>query len=133
MLVEVAKGETQSEANDLGVAIALLLLGASLSLFSLSLSRSFRSFADALGTAARLYDDDAILLDPSAPPPVGAPGPPRLSSVSPSLTSSLSLSRNAVSKERIRTRLQWILEVFPAVNPSRAVLNRVNDFAMSRR
>ncbi|GAA5945048.1 hypothetical protein JCM3775_004269 [Rhodotorula graminis] len=81
VLVEVVKGEMQSEANDLGVAVALLLL-------------------------ARLYDDDATLLDPSAPPP-------------------------SVSKERIRTRLQWILEVFPAVNPSRAVLNRVNDFAMS--
>ncbi|GAA5903324.1 hypothetical protein JCM8208_002274 [Rhodotorula glutinis] len=81
VLVEAAKCEAQSEANDLGVAIALLLL-------------------------ARLYEDDATLLDPSAPPP-------------------------AVSKERIRTRLQWILEVFPAVNPSRAVLNRVNDFAMS--
>ncbi|GJN92240.1 hypothetical protein Rhopal_005270-T1 [Rhodotorula paludigena] len=62
--VSVLAGEAQSEANDLGVAVALILL---------------------------------------------------------------------VSKDRIRTRLQWVLEAFPTVNPSRAVLNRVNEFAMSKR
>ncbi|GAA6056027.1 hypothetical protein JCM3770_002148 [Rhodotorula araucariae] len=81
VLVQVLKGEAQSEANDLGVAIALLLL-------------------------ARLYDDNATLLDPSIP-------------------------ALPVTKEHIRTRLQWVLEVFLTVNPSRAVLNRVNEFAMS--
>ncbi|BGP36497.1 tRNA A64-2'-O-ribosylphosphate transferase [Rhodotorula kratochvilovae] len=81
LLVQVQRGEAQSEANDLGVALVLLLL-------------------------ARLYTDEAVLLDASAPPP-------------------------PVSKDLIRTRLQWVLEVFPTVNPSRAVLNRVNEFAMS--
>ncbi|GAA5997372.1 tRNA A64-2'-O-ribosylphosphate transferase [Rhodotorula paludigena] len=81
--VSVLAGEAQSEANDLGVAVALILL-------------------------ARLYDEDGQLLDSAAPPPV-------------------------VSKDRIRIRLQWVLEAFPTVNPSRAVLNRVNEFAMSKR
>ncbi|CEQ38706.1 SPOSA6832_00140 [Sporobolomyces salmonicolor] len=62
--VTVARCESQSEANDLGVAVALILL---------------------------------------------------------------------VSKDFIRTRLQWILEAFPTVNPSRAVLNRVNEYIMPGR
>lgn len=39
----------------------------------------------------------------------------------------------AVSKEMIRNRLVWILEAFPRINPSRAVLVRVNEFLMSNR
>ncbi|GAA5878194.1 hypothetical protein JCM3774_005838 [Rhodotorula dairenensis] len=73
----------QSEANDLGVAVALILL-------------------------SRMYKDDAELLTPNDPVPTA-------------------------SKERIRTRLQWVLEEFPTVNPSRSVLNRVNEFLISKR
>ncbi|BGO96539.1 tRNA A64-2'-O-ribosylphosphate transferase [Rhodotorula toruloides] len=81
--ISVEKGEAQSEANDLGVAVSLILL-------------------------TRLYDDDGDLrqLDTPTPP---------------------------ITKDLIRTRLQWILEAFPTVNPSRAALNRVNDFLMSKR
>lgn len=43
------------------------------------------------------------------------------------------LSPATASKDRIRTRLQWILEEFPTVNPFRAVLNRVNEFLLSKR
>ncbi|KAL7340901.1 tRNA A64-2'-O-ribosylphosphate transferase [Rhodotorula toruloides] len=79
----VEKGEAQSEANDLGVAMSLILL-------------------------ARLYDDEGGLRQ------LNTPTPP-------------------ITKDLIRTRLQWILEAFPTVNPSRAALNRVNDFLMSKR
>ncbi|ORY69292.1 tRNA A64-2'-O-ribosylphosphate transferase [Leucosporidium creatinivorum] len=41
-------------------------------------------------------------------------------------------SAELVSKDLIRSRLQWILEVFPTFNPSRAVLNRTNEYLMSR-
>ncbi|GAA5957602.1 hypothetical protein JCM21900_000764, partial [Sporobolomyces salmonicolor] len=70
--VTVARCESQSEANDLGVAVALILL-------------------------VRLFDGNGQLLDA------------------------------AQGTNFIRTRLQWILEAFPTVNPSRAVLNRVNE------
>lgn len=40
---------------------------------------------------------------------------------------------STVSKDLIRSRLQWILEVFPTLNPARAVLNRANEHLMSRR
>lgn len=84
VLIQVAEqGEKQSEANDLGVAVALVLL-------------------------TRMYSDSAELLTPNDPIPIA-------------------------SKERIRTRLQWILEEFPTVNPSRSVLNRVNEFLISKR
>ncbi|KWU46929.1 initiator tRNA phosphoribosyl transferase [Rhodotorula sp. JG-1b] len=84
VLVQVAEeGEKQSEANDLGVAVALVLL-------------------------TRMYSDSAELLTPNDPTPTA-------------------------SKDRIRTRLQWILEEFPTVNPSRSVLNRVNEFLISKR
>ncbi|BGP21574.1 tRNA A64-2'-O-ribosylphosphate transferase [Rhodotorula toruloides] len=83
MCISVEQGEAQSEANDLGVAVSLVLL-------------------------TRLYNDDGNLRQPDAPAP-------------------------AITKDLIRTRLQWILEAFPTVNPSRAALNRVNDFLMSKR
>lgn len=38
---------------------------------------------------------------------------------------------DTVTKESVRTRLQWFLEVFPDINPSRAVLNRVNEYLMA--
>ncbi|BGP28754.1 tRNA A64-2'-O-ribosylphosphate transferase [Rhodotorula toruloides] len=81
--ISVEKGEAQSEANDLGVAVSLILL-------------------------TRLYDDDGDLRQ------VDTPTPP-------------------ITKDFIRTRLHWILEALPTVNPSRAALNRVNDFLMSKR
>ncbi|GAA5981442.1 hypothetical protein JCM10908_004110 [Rhodotorula pacifica] len=83
VLISVLEDEKQSEANDLGVAVALTLL-------------------------SRMYSDDAHLLIPNDPVP-------------------------PATKERIRTRLQWILEEFPTVNPSRSVLNRVNEFLISKR
>lgn len=84
--------------------------------------------------AARLYSDEAGLLSPNDPPPSGAPPPftsepLRLAD----LTSLFVPSRTPVTKDRIRTRLQWILEEFPTVNPSRSVLNRVNEFLISKR
>ncbi|GAA6015069.1 hypothetical protein JCM8202_004870 [Rhodotorula sphaerocarpa] len=83
VLVAVLEDGKQSEANDLGIAVALILF-------------------------SRLYSDEGELLSPNDPPA-------------------------AASKDRIRTRLQWILEEFPTVNPSRAVLNRVNEFLLSKR
>ncbi|GAA5844979.1 hypothetical protein JCM11251_003170 [Rhodosporidiobolus azoricus] len=74
---------SQSETNDLGVAIGLILL-------------------------VRLFDSSAALL------PAGAPTPP-------------------ITKDLIRSRLQWILEACPTINPSRASLNQVNTLLMSRR
>ncbi|GAA5924611.1 hypothetical protein JCM1841_003441 [Sporobolomyces salmonicolor] len=79
--VTVARCESQSEANDLGVAVALILL-------------------------VRLFDGNGQLLD---------------------------AAQGTISKDFIRTRLQWILEAFPTVNPSRAVLNRVNEYIMPGR
>ncbi|GAA6059869.1 hypothetical protein JCM10212_007074 [Sporobolomyces blumeae] len=81
VVISVRLSEAQSEANDLGVALALILL-------------------------VRFYDDAGALLD--APPAT-------------------------VSKDLIRSRLQWILEAFPTINPSRAVLNRVNEYMMRAR
>ncbi|GAA5923404.1 tRNA A64-2'-O-ribosylphosphate transferase [Sporobolomyces koalae] len=78
--VFVKPSDSQSEANDLGMAVALVLL-------------------------VRLYDNSYNLL---ANPPTN------------------------VSKDLIRSRLQWVLEAFPAINPSRAVLNRVNEFLMRK-
>ncbi|GAA5866393.1 hypothetical protein JCM1840_001300 [Sporobolomyces johnsonii] len=81
VVVTVAPSESQSEANDLGIAVALILL-------------------------VRLFDGEGQLLD--------AP-------------------QGTISKDFIRARLQWILEAFPTINPSRAVLNRVNEYIMPRR
>ncbi|GAA5969139.1 hypothetical protein JCM11641_007481 [Rhodosporidiobolus odoratus] len=83
--VAVLKNEegNQSEANDLGVAFALVLL-------------------------TRAFDANAALLSTDSPTP-------------------------AVTKDLIRGRLHWLLEVFPTVNPSRASLNKVNELLMSRR
>lgn len=97
----VEKGEAQSEANDLGVAMSLILLGKSLP------RPCDRNVTEGL-SAARLYDDEGGLRQ------LNTPTPP-------------------ITKDLIRTRLQWILEAFPTVNPSRAALNRVNDFLMSKR
>ncbi|GAA6006658.1 hypothetical protein JCM10207_005009 [Rhodosporidiobolus poonsookiae] len=82
--IAVARNEegSQSEANDLGVAVALILL-------------------------VRLFDAEAKLLPAELPAPTA-------------------------SKDLIRSRLQWILEAFPTVNPSRASLNKVNELLMSR-
>ncbi|GAA5842434.1 hypothetical protein JCM5353_006772 [Sporobolomyces roseus] len=80
VIVIVKPSGSQGEANDLGLAVALILL-------------------------VRLYDDSASLLD--SPP-------------------------TSVAKDLIRSRLQWILEAFPSINPSRAVLNRVNEFLMRK-
>ncbi|BGP12529.1 hypothetical protein JCM10213_007627 [Rhodosporidiobolus nylandii] len=82
--VAVLKNEEgwQSEANDLGVAVGLILL-------------------------VRHFDGDARLLSPESPP-------------------------QTVTKDLIRLRLQWILENFPTVNPSRASLNQVNSLLMSQ-
>ncbi|GAA6032014.1 hypothetical protein JCM8097_003388 [Rhodosporidiobolus ruineniae] len=83
-IAAVKSGEgKQSETNDLGAAVALILL-------------------------VRLFASSASLLPPSANQP-------------------------AVSKDLIRSRLQWILEAFPTVNPSRASLNQVNTLLMSKR
>ncbi|GAA5909073.1 tRNA A64-2'-O-ribosylphosphate transferase [Sporobolomyces salmoneus] len=80
VVILVRPSDTQSEANDLGVAVALILL-------------------------VRLYDNDGALL-PSLP--------------------------TSISKDLVRSRLQWILEAFPSINPSRAVLNRVNEYLIRR-
>ncbi|GAA5992732.1 hypothetical protein JCM5350_004294 [Sporobolomyces pararoseus] len=80
VVIYVRPSDSQSEADDLGIAITLILL-------------------------VRLYDDAGSLL--SAPP-------------------------SPISKDLIRLRLQWILEAFPSINPSRAVLNRVNEFLIRR-
>lgn len=80
--VSVSKSEAQSDANDLGVAVLLILL-------------------------VNNFDLDG---EPVAP---GATAPP-------------------ITKDAVRTRLQWFLEVFPDINPSRAVLNRVNEHLMAR-
>ncbi|KAF7294029.1 Initiator tRNA phosphoribosyl transferase [Mycena kentingensis (nom. inval.)] len=39
--------------------------------------------------------------------------------------------RQAVDKQRLRTRLEWIIASRPEANPSRATLKRVNEFLMS--
>jgi tRNA A64-2'-O-ribosylphosphate transferase len=39
----------------------------------------------------------------------------------------------AVSKNSVRTRLEWIIASRPQTNPSRAILKRVNDFLLSPR
>ncbi|KAM0755461.1 initiator tRNA phosphoribosyl transferase [Meredithblackwellia eburnea MCA 4105] len=75
------KSEQQGEANDLGVAVGLILL-------------------------VNNFDDSASLL------PIGQAGP-------------------KVTKDLIRTRLQWFLETCPTINPSRASLNRVNEYLMA--
>ncbi|GAA6011828.1 hypothetical protein JCM11491_000764 [Sporobolomyces phaffii] len=80
IVINVNPSESQSEANDLGIALALILL-------------------------VRLYDDGSSLR--ASPPP-------------------------SISKDIVRSRLQWILEAFPSINPSRAVLNRVNEFLIKK-
>ncbi|KAI0028827.1 tRNA A64-2'-O-ribosylphosphate transferase [Vararia minispora EC-137] len=42
------------------------------------------------------------------------------------------LRPNGATKQSIRTRLQWIIASRPVANPSRATLQRVNDFILSR-
>ena len=37
----------------------------------------------------------------------------------------------AVTKDSIRKRLQWVLECRPGANPSRTTLKRVNEFLLS--
>ena len=39
----------------------------------------------------------------------------------------------AVSKNSVRTRLEWVIASRPQTNPSRAILKRVNDFLLSSR
>jgi tRNA A64-2'-O-ribosylphosphate transferase len=39
----------------------------------------------------------------------------------------------AAGKSSVRTRLEWIIASRPEVNPTRAVLKRVNDFLLSPR
>jgi tRNA A64-2'-O-ribosylphosphate transferase len=39
----------------------------------------------------------------------------------------------AVSKNSVRTRLEWVIASRPQTNPSRAILKRVNDFLLSPR
>jgi tRNA A64-2'-O-ribosylphosphate transferase len=39
----------------------------------------------------------------------------------------------AIGKSSVRTRLEWIIASQPQVNPSRAILKRVNDFLLSPR
>ena len=39
----------------------------------------------------------------------------------------------AATKRSVRTRLEWIIASQPRVNPSRAILKRVNDFLLSSR
>jgi tRNA A64-2'-O-ribosylphosphate transferase len=40
---------------------------------------------------------------------------------------------SAIGKSSVRTRLQWIIASRPQVNPTRAILKRVNDFLLSPR
>ncbi|KAL8286188.1 hypothetical protein RQP46_004676 [Phenoliferia psychrophenolica] len=79
--ISVATSEAQGDANDLGVALLLILL-------------------------VRNFDSDGRAFEAES-------------------------ERPRATKEVVRTRLQWFLEVFPDVNPSRAVLNRVNEYLMA--
>ncbi|SGY34473.1 BQ5605_C002g01637 [Microbotryum silenes-dioicae] len=78
LVVQVGKSAQQSEANDLGVALALILF-------------------------VKLYND----------------------------AGELEMSAARPTKDIIRSRLAWILESFPSTNPSRAVLQKVNELLMS--
>lgn len=40
----------------------------------------------------------------------------------------ISDTRTIPTKTIIRERTNWILEVFPKLNPSRSILNRVNEY-----
>ncbi|KAG9312145.1 initiator tRNA phosphoribosyl transferase [Chiua virens] len=40
-------------------------------------------------------------------------------------------ARSEISKDVVKTRLQWIISSYPQANPSRTTLKRVNDFLLS--
>ncbi|KAK4698712.1 tRNA A64-2'-O-ribosylphosphate transferase, partial [Phenoliferia sp. Uapishka_3] len=79
--ISVATSESQSDANDLGVALLLILL-------------------------VQNFDHNEVAFERDA-------------------------ERPRVTKDTVRTRLQWFLEVYPDINPSRNILNRVNEYLMS--
>ncbi|SCV68467.1 BQ2448_588 [Microbotryum intermedium] len=103
LVVQVSHSAQQNEANDLGVALALILFGTpSGHHFRHSLVRT-RLTISSRALTVKLYNDAGELKTSTARP----------------------------TKEIIRSRLAWILESFPSTNPSRAVLQKVNEFLMS--
>jgi tRNA A64-2'-O-ribosylphosphate transferase len=49
------------------------------------------------------------------------------------LRSDMSKGNSTIGKSSVRTRLEWIIASQPRVNPTRAILKRVNDFFLSPR